>query len=114
MDIEGLLRDFAAAGVEGDSVPCLEFLAPDRGVMLVARGVVSLSVLLPGDLDRTGNTGDEGEDPARRGVRLGLPFRKVEDKVGVRGLEVFSRCLSDESGMVDSGDRCGRERSEVV
>lgn len=37
------------AGVEGDSVPILDFLAPDRGVILLLRGVVWRS-FFAGDL----------------------------------------------------------------
>lgn len=101
--------------MEGDSVPYLEFLGPDLGVILVERGVASLSLFLPGDRDRTWTRGSfratmegDGEadpEPASRGVSPGFPFRKLEDRAGVRGFEVFNLCLSADGGIVGTGER---------
>ena len=106
------------AGVEGDSVPYRELLAPDLGVMLVESGVPSLSLFLPGDRDRTWTSGsfreategdvDPDPEPASLGVSPGFPFRKLEDRAGVRGFEPFNLCLSADRGMAGTGER--RER----
>lgn len=94
--------------MEGDSVPGLDLLAPDRGVILLFRGVDTCSVF-PGDLAltkgslRDDNTGDEEAEPCSLGVKGVLTFRKFELRAGVSGLEELALvCLS--GGIVGRGE----------
>ena len=99
------------AGVDGDSVPGLDLLTPDRGVILLFRGVDTCSVL-PGDLALTKGslrddiTGDGEGEPCNLGVNGLLTFRKFELRAGVSGLEELALvCLS--AGIVGRGDADG-------
>jgi len=126
-DLLGIVAVFGnliGAGVEGDSVPILDFLAPDLGVTLWLRGVVWPSVL-PGDLDltkdslRAFNAGEEEaeagpvelvlalteEEPASLGVTIGLPARKLEERAGVSGFEALEVLVCLSEGMVGKGER---------